>query len=134
MQLPVRFQVTLILIAIYTSIVQPILTSVAANLITPRVEEYLAQPAHTTREKIKAISKLRIENADLHGLRFVIRDHASLRARPRIKASLVANLEFGQVVTVLSKDRKWVEIVYQNERNEPVQGWLLARHTRGFKN
>jgi len=43
-------------------------------------------------------------------------------------------LEFGQIVKVLHKSRKWTLIEYENDEDEVIiQGWVFSRYVKKFK-
>jgi hypothetical protein len=38
----------------------------------------------------------------------------------------------GQVVTVLSKNKNWIEIMYEYDNGEIMHGWVFTRYTTKF--
>ncbi|NMA74560.1 MAG: SH3 domain-containing protein [Bacteroidales bacterium] len=52
----------------------------------------------------------------------------------KVKSPVVYELEFGQIVKVLHKSRKWTLIEYENDEDEVIiQGWVFSRYVKKFK-
>lgn len=131
----IPLQVQMILIFIFLQIFLPQINSISANLITPYINEYLLSSKATDREKIKDISKINLINPilEMDKLRFITRYNVILRSRPSTKTEILDELCLGQVVTVISKKRNWIEIQYINQDEEILRGWVFTRYTARFK-
>lgn len=131
-RLPPVFQSLLIyfLINIFLSQVN----SISANLLTPIVESYLSGSESPNREKIKDIKRLPqiLDEVTTDSLRFITANDIRLREAPSTKSDILDEIALGQVVTVLSKNRNWIEIMYEYENGETMHGWVFARYTAKF--
>lgn len=108
--------------------------SISANLLTPVVESYLESIVASDREKVKGVKKipLLLGSVDTDGLRFITGNNVRLRTNPSTTSEIIDELVLGQVVTVLSKNRNWIEVMYQYENGEPITGWVFTRYTAKF--
>ena len=108
--------------------------SISANLLTPIVENYLESIVASDREKVKGIKKipLSLGSVDTDGLRFITGNNVRLRINPSTNSEIIDELVLGQVVTVLSKNRNWIEVMYEYEDGESISGWVFTRHTAKF--
>lgn len=108
--------------------------SISANLLTPVVENYLESIVASDRDKIKAIKKIPSSqgNVDTDGLRFITGNNVRLRIKPSTNSEIIDELVLGQVVTVLSKNRNWIEVMYEYEDGESISGWVFTRYTANF--
>ena len=88
--------------------------NIAANIITPHVEKLINDPSTTERKKVKQLKSLSLDELDLSNLRFITTEHLLLRESPSTKSEIKEELRFGQVVTMLSKQRNWMEIYYED--------------------
>jgi hypothetical protein len=130
--LPPYLQAALFFILI--QIVFPQVNSVSANLLTPFVESYLKTSESPNREQIKVIKRLPLNLDDIYtnDLRFISRDNVYLRKAPSTKSEISDEMVLGQVVTVLSKNRNWIEITYEYDNGEIMHGWVFTRYTAKF--
>ena len=112
----------------------PQVNSISANLITPVVESYLEASEETDRQKIKGIKNipLALNDIDTTDLRFITGDNVRLRAGPSTNSEIHDELTLGQVVTVLTKKRNWIEVMYEYEDGESMSGWVFTRYTAKF--
>lgn len=128
--------VQLLLWFLFMQVVVPQLNSISANLLTPRVQEVLEQEHGSERDKVNDIRNIRfdLEGVNTEGLRFITGTNVRLRSQPSTKSEVLDELDFGQVVAVVSKERNWIEIQYEYEDGEAKVGWVFARYTSKFKN
>ena len=79
------------------------------------------------------MAKIKIEESivELGRLRFISGDNVRLRAGPSTKTKILDELTLGQVVTVISKKRNWIEVEYED--GEYFHGWVFTRYTSKFK-
>ncbi|MFM5679280.1 SH3 domain-containing protein, partial [Aeromonas veronii] len=112
----------------------PQVNSISANIITPMVENYLANNANTDRQKIKEIKNipLPLKGFDTNDLRFITGNNVHLRASPSTNSEIYDELMLGQVLTVLTKKRNWIEVMYEHEDGEYKSGWVFTRYTAKF--
>jgi uncharacterized protein YgiM (DUF1202 family) len=112
----------------------PQVNSISANLITPVVESYLEASEETDRQKVKGIKNipLALKDVDTTDLRFITGDNVRLRAGPSTNSEIYDELTLGQVVTVLTKKRNWIEVMYEYEDGESMSGWVFTRYTAKF--
>ncbi|XPF94290.1 SH3 domain-containing protein [Colwellia sp. RE-S-Sl-9] len=110
------------------------LNSISANLLTPVVEDYLSQSDKTKRENIKNIKVLprKISDFDTKSLRFITGNNVRLRAGASTSSVILDEMVFGQVVTIHSKNKNWIEISYEYEDGSFMQGWVFTRYTERF--
>ena len=111
------------------------INSISANLLTPMVESYLMINKLSSREKINSIKRLplTIDKVDTQSLRFITGNNVLLRKSHSRKSEIIDEMTLGQVVTVLSKKRNWIEIKYEYDDGEVLQGWVFTRYTAKFK-
>ena len=132
--LPVYIRTLIIVIFIY--IFLPQVNSITANLLTPHVENFLSNnPHYTKREKISAIKKLPtiIPVAHTEGLRFITGNNVRLRRGPSTRTVILDELVLGQIVAVISKKKNWIEVEYQYDNGELMQGWVFSKYASKFK-
>ncbi|WP_273020915.1 SH3 domain-containing protein [Rheinheimera sp.] len=112
----------------------PQVNSISANFLTPVIESYLQGNNLTDREKIKEIREIPVYLNDVttDGLRFITGNNVRLRSEPSTKSEILDELLLGQVVTVLSKDRNWIEVTYSYEDGQTMSGWVFTRYTAKF--
>lgn len=110
------------------------LNSISANLLTPKVESLLESNKAPDREKIREIKQipLSLSEVNTNHLRFITGNNVRLRAHPSTKSEILDELAFGQIVTVLSKERNWIEVTYEYENGEILSGWVFTRYTAKF--
>ena len=103
----IPFNVQMIIIFIFMQIILPHINNISANLMTPYVDKYLLSSSATDKDKIKEISKIKLDNPvlEVNKLRFITRNNVILRSGPSTKTEILDELCLGQVVTVLSKKR-----------------------------
>lgn len=128
--------IKLVLATFFLHVFLPQINSISANLITPTVESYLSGSDRTDREKVKDISVLprKIEGIDTSGLRFITGNNVRLRADGSTNSEILDEMVFGQVVTVHSKNKNWIEISYKYEDGTEMHGWVFTRYTSRFVN
>lgn len=126
----------LILTIFLNTIAIPILISISANLLTSHVEKVIQDSDKSERQKLKEIRQLplKVENIETSGLRFITAEHVRLREGPSTKSQILDDLKQGQIVTVLSKKRNWIEIKYEYGEGDIVTGWVFTRYTARFSN
>lgn len=114
----------------------PQLNSISANLLTLKVQEVLEQENRSERDKINDIRSIRfgLNGIDTGGLRFITGTNVRLRSHPSTRADVLDELDLGQVVAVVSRERNWIEVRYEYEDGETKVGWVFARYTSKFKN
>lgn len=112
----------------------PQINSISANLLTPIVENYLEKRELTEREQIRHIRNLPLSFDDVNtdGLRFITANNVRLRAEPSTKSDILDEMVLGQVVTVLSKKKNWIEVMYKYKDGESLSGWVFNRYTAKF--
>lgn len=107
---------------------------ISVNLLTPIVENYLENNNLSDREKIRDVKKLPsfLLGVRTSDLRFITNNNIIVREKPSVKSKILAELMLGQVITVLSKERNWIEVIYEYENGESVIGWVFTRYTSRF--
>jgi hypothetical protein len=58
-------------------------------------------------------------------------DRLQVRSGPSAKAEVLDHLRAGQIVRVVSKQRPWIEVEYEDD-GENIKGWVAIRYTRHF--
>ena len=130
---PSLFQMVLFFIFIDIFLAQ--VNNISANLLTPVIKSYLSGSESTSREKIKDIKRLPLRVDVLtNDLRFITGDNVRLRKESSTKSDILDELVLGQVVTVLSKNKNWIEIMYEYKDGEIMRGWVFTRYTTNFQN
>ena len=112
----------------------PQVNSISANLITPIVDSYLEVSEKADRQKIKEIKSIpqALKKINTTDLRFITGNNVRLRANPSTNSEIYDELALGQVVTVLTKKRNWIEVMYEYEDGESMSGWVFTRYTAKF--
>jgi len=131
--LPPWFQAVLFFLLLHVFL--PQINSISANLLTPVVESYLANSSVCDKDKVKKIKKIAvsIKDVDTSNIRFIISNDVKLRQKPSTESAVLDRLVFGQVVTVLSKKKNWIEVLCEYENGEVVRGWVFTTYTAKFK-
>lgn len=117
-------------------VVLPMAVSIAANLATSFVEQYLKVSATVApRKQIKEIKKLSMGELGvaLHDCRFVTSTTLVLRETPNSRAKQIDTMHFGQVVSVVSITSDWSEIAYEYGDGQVVTGWVFTRYLAKFR-
>lgn len=117
-------------------VIWPIMLAVAANLLTPSVEEYFhGKPAQQKCVQVREIKKLPLAElgVELRDYRFSKAKSLVLRETPSARASQRGVLSLGQVVAVVSVKRDWTEVVYEYGDGETVSGWVFTRYLEKFR-
>jgi hypothetical protein len=70
--------------------------------------------------------------AYLNQYRFVNIDCLNVRISNSMDTKVLATLEFGQVVRVLDKNKGWVLIEYNDNRNIYIKGWVFSKYVSKF--
>lgn len=118
------------------SVVLPIMQSIAGNLITPYVDEYIhGKPAVQQCVQVREIKKLSMGElgVELRDYRFSTVKTLALRETPSARARQTGELSFGQVVTVVSVQRDWTEVMYEYGDGQMVSGWVFTRYLAKFR-
>jgi Asp-tRNA(Asn)/Glu-tRNA(Gln) amidotransferase C subunit len=129
------YYVRLTIFLLFWESFMPILNSITANLLMPKVQEYIQSNTNSSvREINNAIKRIpfTIDDIDTQGLKFISRKEVSLRAGPSIKSEFLDELSQGQIISVLDKKKSWTKIKYKLEDDEIMQGWVLTRFTKKF--
>lgn len=123
-----------LLMILLSHITLPIAQNVVANLLTPHVEQVMQNSDKPEQQKLKEIQRLplKLDSIETNGLRFITAEHLRLRQGPSTKSQVVDDLRRGQIVSVLSKERNWIEVRYEYEDGEVVTGWVFTRYTSRF--
>ena len=111
----------------------PITYSIIANLATPYVESLIKSSEKPNRELIKDIASISIDNLDLGKHRFVTVANLHLRKKASTKSRILDNLQLGKILTVISKNRNWLEVTYRHSDGKVMKGWVFSRYTEKFK-
>ncbi len=124
----------IVFVFILLQILLPQVNSISANFLTPIAESYLLDNNLTDKEKIKKIKNipLHLDDVTTEGLRFITGNNVRLRSEPTTKSEILDELLLGQVVTVISKDRNWIEVTYTHVDGETMSGWVFTRYTAKF--
>ena len=87
------------------------LNSISANLLTPLVQDYLNENFFSTKPQVSQIKNIPIctNYIDTTNIRFITDDNVRLRESSTTNSKIIDELAFGQIVTVLSKKRNWIE-------------------------
>jgi len=112
----------------------PQINNISSNLLTPYVESYLEKSEASDRGKINFIKKLpnSVAGVSFDEVRFITGNNVRLRADPSTKSDILDELTLGQVVTVLSKKKNWIEVTYEYKDGESLSGWVFNRYTARF--
>ena len=115
-------------------ILVPLFISISANLLTPVVKSYLDDNDSPKQVSVNKIKKLpsNLANVVTDGLRFITGNNVHLRKAPSTSAKVLDEMIFGQVVTIVSKKRNWIEIMYEYDSGDTMQGWVFTRYTKKF--
>jgi hypothetical protein len=113
----------------------PQIVSINANLLTPYVKSYLNEKNITKRERINKIKKLplSLNNINTDQIRFVTGNNVRLRKSPSTNAEILDEMVLGQVITVLSKKKNWINVEYTYEDGKVITGWIFTIYTKRFK-
>jgi len=122
---------------IVMSFLIPITNNIAANLLTPIVQEALEDLYKNDTDKIRTIQKSpsKISNTKINTshLRFITaKNGLHVRSNPSItKSKIKDTIHLGQIVEVLDKRKNWIKISYKKE-DKVIKGWVFTRYTKRF--
>jgi hypothetical protein len=134
-KLPIYLQTFLVSIIIY--FVLPVIQNIAANLLTPIIQEALEDLYRNDTDKIRIIqkspSKITHTKIDTSHLRFITaKNGLHVRSNPSSKKFKIKDtIHLGKIVEVLEKRKNWIKISYKKE-NEIIKGWVFTRYTKRF--
>ncbi len=128
-----KFYIILVMVYFLTPILRDTTTGVAVNIITEIVQGYLSSESGSDSEKIKKIKSLPLTSIDKSNVRFITKNFVNLRDGPSIKYNVIDELVLGQVVSVVSKNKNWIEVEVKCEDGQTVTGWVFTRYTERFK-
>lgn len=121
-----------LLVFIILHLLLPITQNITANLITPHVEKIISNPESTEREKVRQLKAFSLDELDLSNLRFVTTELLIVRESPSTSSKVKDELRFGQIVTMVNKQRNWMEISYTYKDGEIIHGWVFSRYIAKF--
>jgi len=118
----------------FIHVLLPQINSISANLLTPTVESFLKDNDFTERETIKKIKRLplRHNHVSTDSLRFITGNNVRLRSESSTRSEILDELVIGQIVTVVSKNKNWIEVMYEYDDGELKSGWVFTRYTAKF--
>lgn len=128
---PIKFIIGLFLLQLFL----PVIQNVIANLVTPYVQSYIESKAGFSQKVSMNYLKRIPEKAqviDVTGLRFISGDNVRLRRSSSTSSEILDEMVLGQVVTILSKKRNWIEVMYEYDDGEVLTGWVFTRYTKRF--
>ncbi|WP_182073895.1 MULTISPECIES: SH3 domain-containing protein [unclassified Serratia (in: enterobacteria)] len=128
-----KFYIILVMVYFLAPILRDTTTGVAVNIITEIVQGYLSSESGNDSEKIKKIKSLPLTSIDKSNVRFITKNFVNLRDGPSIKHNVIDELVLGQVVSVVSKNKNWIEVEVKCEDGQAVTGWVFTRYTERFK-
>lgn len=130
-KLPVAIKIVFFFILMQT---YDMTKGITINLITPSVASYVFNSNISKTQKINHIKNIPItmKNIDTTNLRFISGEHVYLRRSSSVDSNVLDITQFGQVVTVISKRKNWIEVEYKNENDEIMHGWVFTRYTKKF--
>ena len=110
------------------------LLALSISIFNPEIRTMMIDASDKPRrEQIKEIATTRIDALSLWPQRFVSTDILHLREQPNIGSASLDELQFGQVITVISKKRNWLKVTYSYDDGEVMQGWVFTRYTERFR-
>jgi post-segregation antitoxin (ccd killing protein) len=136
----------LLLIIFYMFILSPIQSAVndaVLDVIKGTTAAIAEQPLtnHKVMEKnikieVNKTLNIKIESIDaraeiLKAYAYVSTEHLVIRQSNKVKSRVLYTLEFGQVVRIIHKDRKWTLVEYETEEGV-IQGWVFTRYISKF--
>lgn len=65
--------------------------------------------------------------------RLVCKDVIKPRTKPDMSSKIVSTLHTGKIVNVISKHKKWIEIIWKNDEGEDCIGWIQNYNVAKFK-
>jgi hypothetical protein len=132
-KLPSFIQAILLFCFIY--IILPLLNNIAANILTPSVQELFNDSKQTQKEQINSAKKISSKEYDIYSqnLRFITGNNVRLRLQPITSSQILDELVIGQVVTIIGKKKNWIKVEYMYEDGKILKGWVFTRYTAKFK-
>lgn len=136
----------LLLIIFYMLILSPIQSAIddaVLGVIKGTTATIAEQPAtnHKVIEKnirieVNKTLNIKIESIDarteiLKTYAYVSTDYLVIRQSNNVKSRALWTLEFGQVVRIIHKDRKWTLVEYETEE-DVIRGWVFTRYISKF--
>lgn len=124
-------QTKLVLGYFFILVVLPILLDFYGPYLKPYMP-YLPEKQDSSVDE-RGLKEIRTDPAFARqsGYRVIEGDRVHVRAGPSMKAEILDQLRAGQIVRVVSKQRPWIEIEYEDD-GEKIRGWVVIRYTRPF--
>ena len=122
---------------IVMSFLIPITNNIAANLLTPIVQEAIEDLYRNDTDKIRIIqkspSKITHTKIDTSHLRFITaKNGLHVRSNPSSRKSKIKDtIYLGKIVEVLDKRKNWIKISYKKD-DKRIKGWVFTRYTKRF--
>lgn len=134
-KLPAYLQAFILYIVM--SFLIPITNNIAANLLTPIVQEAIEDLYRNDTDKIRIIkkspSKITHTKIDTSHLRFIAaKNGLHVRSSPSSRKSKIKDtIHLGKLVEVLEKRKNWIKVSYKKE-DKIIKGWVFTRYTKRF--
>ena len=122
---------------IVMSFLIPITNNIAANLLTPLVQEVIENVFKSDTDKVRIIkktpSKITHTKIDTSHLRFITaKNGLHVRSAPSKKQSKIKDtIYLGKIVEVLDKRKNWIKISYKID-DKVLKGWVFTIYTKRF--
>jgi ribosomal protein S17E len=114
-----------IIIAVY---IMPQFNFDYANRQKDQPEKYVTPK--TIKQDVKSLS---IDRSLLKNLRFVNVEVLKVRAGKSVRSMIIDRLKLGQTLEVLSKNKDWAYVRYQNCDDEILEGWVYKKYIQKFE-
>ena len=123
-----------LLFFMFMQILLPQINNITANLLTPIVQSYIVGNGANEKASVRLAKKLPslVCNVATYNLRFILENNVYLRQAPSRKSAILDKFTIGQVVTVLSRKRDWIQVMYEYQEGEAIVGWVSTRYTARF--
>lgn len=134
----VRFSLTLYFSRIFLWFIKNTANLVLVIMLTPSLNTYIStldgfQSPQEIKKNIKAIAHKSSPHDQLENLRYVNATTLNVRLNPRAQAPKIGELNFGNVVNILKKDKDFTLVEWTGQDSEvKIQGWVFSRYLNKF--
>jgi len=119
---------------IVTLLFLPVFISLFMSVINPisdyYVKEFLGSNSKKTENNLKAKLKETLDAATLKSYRIVVKNGLTIKLKPFAKSKTLGIVNFGQPVLFLERKKDWTLILWRDEEDSVIQGWVFSRYLR----
>ncbi|MCR0315488.1 SH3 domain-containing protein [[Clostridium] innocuum] len=122
---------------VWKEYIWPIVYTVVSTIIASLILSILQPQSATNITEVNNyyINETGVDSTLLNNMnyRMVCKDDIKPRTKPNMSSKVVSTLHTGKIVNVISKHKKWIEIIWKNDDGEDCIGWIQNYNVAKFK-